>query len=269
MFAAYIHSVREAINKRMALVLIGLAVLFAVLLYLIINIKPLSDGTSMIFIGRHMLGPASLAVPAAQVQEVQITGTLWMLLSIFAAVPLIVAALEKGWVELTLTKGVARWKVLLGCYFSGLTLYMATLCVAMLPIAIWLWIKTGVGFKGLLIGILIETFAFASLMALATWASLSRTGTALPIMLAVFMYIFTPILANRKEMLFQLVTSSWGQGVFNWLYRILPKPTEIMGSATNYIQFGSIKDWFPFWSTGVFIVVVMGTTMWMLHRKNL
>jgi hypothetical protein len=269
MFAAYMHSVRESVNKRMALVLIGMAVLFATILYVFINITPLKDGTSMIFIGRHMLGPATLAVPAAQVQEVQITGSLWLLLSIFASVPLVVSALEKGWVELTLTKGVARWKVLLGCYFSGLTLYAATLCVAMVPIATWLWVKTGVGFKPLLVAILIETLGFASLMALATWASLSRTGAALPIMLAVFMYLFTPVLANRKQMLFQLITSPGWQGVFNWAYRILPKPSEIMGSATNYIQFGAISNWFPFWTTGLFIVAMMGISIWMLHRKNL
>jgi hypothetical protein len=269
MFAAYMHSVRESINKRMALVLIGMAVLFATILYLLINIAPLKDGSSMIFIGRHMLGPASLAVPAAQAQEVEITGSLWLLLSIFASVPLVVSALEKGWVELTLTKGVARWKVLLGCYFSGLTLYVATLCVAMLPIATWLWIKTGVGFKALLVAILMETLGFASLMALATWASLTRTGAALPIMLAVFMYLFTPVLANRQQLLFPLITSAWGQGIFNWAYRILPKPSEIMGAARGYIQFGSISNWFPFWTTGIFIVAMMGITMWMLHRKNL
>ena len=269
MFAAYMHSVREAVNKRMALVLIGMAVLFATILYLLINITPMKDGTSMIFLGRHMLGPATLAVPAAQAQEVQITGSLWLLLSIFASVPLVVAALEKGWVELTLTKGVGRWKVLLGCYFSGLTLYAATLCVAMLPIATWLWIKTGVGFKPLLVAILIESLGFDSLMALATWASLTRTGAALPIMLAVFMYLFTPVLANRQQMLFQLISSPGWQGVFNWAYRILPKPSELMGSATNYIQFGHISNWFPFWSTGVFIVAMMGLTIWMLHRKNL
>ncbi len=269
MFAAYMHSIREAINKRMALVLIGMAVLFATILYLLINIKPLKDGSAMIFLGQHMLGPASLAVPAAQAQEVQITGSLWLLLSIFASVPLVVAALEKGWVELTLTKGVSRWKVILGCYFSGLTLYAATLCVAMLPIATWLWLKTGVGFKPLLVAILIEALGFASLMALATWASLTRMGPALPIMLAVFVYLFTPVLANRKQLLFQLITSTGWQGVFNWAYRILPKPSELMGSATNYIQFGSISNWFPFWTTAVFIVAIMGLTIWMLHRKNL
>nr|HEV7955348.1 hypothetical protein [Candidatus Acidoferrales bacterium] len=270
MFAAYMHSVREAVNRRMALVLIGLAVLFAVLFYFLFTIKTVEPkDLSMIFLGKRMLGPASLAVPAALSAEVSITGGLWLFLSIFASVPLLVSSLEKGWVELTLTKGVARWKVLMGCYLSGLTLYAMTLCVAMIPTALWLWIKTGVSFKALLVAIVIESLGFASLMSLAAFASLTRTGAALPIMLAIFVDILSPVLADREQGLFSLITASWARGLINWIYRILPKPFGLLNAATGYIQFGSIKDWFPFWTTGVFIVALMGITMWMLHRKNL
>jgi hypothetical protein len=270
MFAAYMHSVRESVNKRMALVLIGLALLFAVLFAFLIHVTPLQPkDLSMVFLGKRALGPASLAVPAAMSAEVSITGGLWLFLAIFASVPLLVSALEKGWVELTLTKGVARWKVLLGCYFSGLTLYAATLLVAMVPTALWLWIKTGISCKALLVAILIETLGFASLMSLAAYASLTRTGAALPIMLAIFVDILSPVLAGREQGLFQVVTSNWARGLLNWTYKILPKSSELVNAATGYIQFGSIKNWFPFWTTGVFIVVMMGLTIWTLHRKNL
>jgi len=269
MFAAYFYSVRESINKRMALVLIGMALLFAVILFLIINIRPMKDGTSMIFLGQHMLGPATMAAPAAYSAEVSITGGLWLFLAIFASVPLLVSMLEKGWVELTLTKGVARWKILLGCYFSGLTLYVLTLCTAMLPTAVWLWMKTGVSFKSLLVAILIETLGFAALMALAAFASMTRTGAALPIMIAIFMDLLSPVLANREHGLFTLISSGFWRGVITWAYRILPKPYDLVNAGTGYIQFGSHGSWFPFWTTGLFIVVVMGTTMWMLERKSL
>jgi hypothetical protein len=269
MFAAYIHSVREAVNRRMALVLIGMALLFAVILFLLINIKPLTDGTSMIFLGQHMLGPATMAVPAAESAEVSITGGLWLFLAIFASVPLLVSMLEKGWVELTLTKGTARWKVLIGCYLSGLTLYVLTLCVAMLPAALWLWMKTGVGCKSLLVAILIETLGFAALMALAAFAALTRTGASLPIMIAIFVDILSPVLANRENGLFTLITSHFWRAVITWTYRIFPKPYELVNAATGYIQFGTHGSWFSFWTTGVFIVAMMGITIWMLHRKNL
>ncbi len=269
MLAVYLHTIREAIHRRMALVLIGMAILMAVILMLLITIKPLSDGQSMVFLGQRMLGPAELAVPAAMVAEVQITGGLWLFLAIFASTPLLVSMMEKGWVELTLTKGVSRWQALLGAYFGGLTLYAATLAVATLPPAVWLWLKTGIGFSSLIVAILIQVFGFGALMALAALACMSRTGAALPIMLAVLVDILSPVLATRERGLFSLITSDWARGLITWVYRILPKDIEIVNAAQNYIMFHKLGPWWPFWSTGVFLVVTLGLAALLLHRKSL
>ncbi len=62
MLAAYIHSVREAVNKRMALVLIGMAVLFAVLFYFLISVTPLEPkDMSMVFLGKCSAGPSFIS----------------------------------------------------------------------------------------------------------------------------------------------------------------------------------------------------------------
>jgi ABC-type transport system involved in multi-copper enzyme maturation permease subunit len=269
MFAAYLHTLRESINRRMALVLIGMGILMAVILILVFKVMVLPNGQSVLFLGHHMLGPADLAVPAAMVQEVQITGGLWLFLAIFASTPLLVSMMEKGWVELTLTKGVARWRVLMGAYFGGLTLYAATLAVATIPPAVWLWFKTGVGFKELIVAILIQVFAFAALMSLAALACMTRTGAAIPIMLAILVDILSPVLAFRERGLFQVITSDFWRGIITWIYRILPKDVEIVGAAQNYIMNHKIGPWWPFWTTGVFIVAALGLTIWLLHRKSL
>jgi len=269
MLAAYIHTLRESVNRRMALVLIGMAILMAVLLMFLISVKPLPNGQSMILLGHKFLGPAELAVPAAMSAEVQITGGLWIFLAIFASAPLLVSMMEKGWVELTLTKGVSRWKILMGAYFGGLTLYAATLAAATLPPAIWLWLKTGIGFQSLMVSILLQVFGFAALLALVALACMTRTGAALPIMLAVLVDILSPVLANRDRGLFQVIGSDFWRGVINWTYRILPKNFEIVGAAESYIQFHSLGPSWPYWSTGVFTVVTLGLAAWLLHRKSL
>ncbi|HEV3218971.1 MAG TPA: hypothetical protein VGZ48_04325 [Candidatus Acidoferrales bacterium] len=269
MFTAYLHTVREAIHRRMALVLIGMAVLVAYLIFHLITLKPLAGGDPMLFMGRLALGPASLAVPAVMAQEVKITGGLWLFLAIFASSPLLVAALEKGWVELTFTKGVPRWRVLLGAYFGGLTLYAVTLGMATLPTAIWLWAKTGVGILPLVVAIGLQVFGFAALMALAALVCTSRSGVALPIIAAVVVDFFSPVLANRDKTLFLFFTSDWSRGIFNWIYRILPKNSEIVSVSESYLQYHKLGESWPFWSTGVFIVVTLALTMWLLHRKSL
>jgi hypothetical protein len=269
MIASYLHSVREAIHRRMALVLIGMAILVAYLIFHIITLKPMPNGDPMLFMGRLALGPASLAVPAVLAQEVKITGGLWLFLAIFASTPLLVAALEKGWVELTLTKGVPRWRVFLGAYFGGLTLYAVTLGMATLPTAIWLWAKTGVGILPLVIAIGLQVFGFAALMALAAFVCTTRTGVALPIIVAVIIDFFSPLLANRDRTFFLFFTSDWTRGIINWVYRILPKNSEIVSVSESYLQYHKLGASWPFWSTGVFIVVTLALTMWVLHRKSL
>jgi ABC-type transport system involved in multi-copper enzyme maturation permease subunit len=268
MLAAYVHTLRESFNRRMALVLIGLAFLTAFLIIHFVPLKQMNDGTSW-SAGRILSGPASLVVPAIMAAEVRITGGLWLLLAIFASTPLLVSMMEKGWVELTLTKGVPRWQIMLGAYLGGITLYAATLAVATLPAATWWWIKTGIGVKPLVVAILFQILAFGALMALGALACITRTGVAIPIILCVVVDFVSPVLATRQQGLFTLITSDWGRGLINGLYYILPKNFEVVTTSERYIQFHSVGSWMPFWSTGIFIVVTLGLAMWLLHRKSL
>jgi hypothetical protein len=269
MFASYLHTLRESVHRRMALVLIGMAILVSYLIFHYVTLKPMPNGDAMVFLGRMAVGPASLAGPAVLAQEVKMTGSLWLFLAIFAATPLLVSALEKGWVELTLTKGVPRWRVFLGSYFGGLSLYAATLGVATLPTAIWLWSKAGIAIYPLIVAIGLQVFGFAALMALAALVCTTRTGVALPIILAVLVDFLSPFLVNRERTFFLFITSDFGRGIVNWVYRILPKNSEIVGTSESYLQFHTLGHSWPYWSTGVFIVATLGLTMWLLHRKSL
>jgi hypothetical protein len=271
MFASYLHTLRESVHRRMALVLIGMAFLVAILIIHYVPMTRSADGESWQSVGLFRSGKAQPVVLSALATEVRMTGGLWLFLAIFASVPLLISTLEKGWVELTFTKGVPRWRVLLGSYLGGLTLYGATLCVAILPPALWWGVKTGAGIKPLWGAILLQVLAFGALLALASLASLTRTGVAIPIMLAVLVDILSPFLANREQTFFLLIASDWGRGLVTWVYRILPKNFELVTMCQDYIHFNMNKPlplW-PIWSTGAFTVATLGLTIWLLHRKSL
>ena len=198
MIAAYLNSLLEAVNRRMALVLAGVALLVAGVFLWIVQMKPLPDGTSVILLGNNFLGPAILAVPAVFRAEIQQTGALWLLLAIFAAAPLLSSSVEKGWLELTFSKGTSRWQIFLGRFLGGLTLYFLTFLLATFPVALRLWWKTGVGPLPLAVALLIQTFSFAALLAVVALATLPQKGMALPIMAAVAVWFISPILAWRQ-----------------------------------------------------------------------
>lgn len=270
MYASYVNSLMEAFSRRMGLVLIGFAVVWTIIINWIVHFIPLKDGTSMISLGPRMLGPASLGVPAVLGIGIEITGGIfWMLISILAAAPLLASTLDRGWLELTLSKGTSRWRVFGGRYLGGCTLYLASVVIANVPLAVRFWWKTGISPWPLLVALLIQTFAFASLLSLAALASVPQMGAAPPILLGMMVSILAPVLAARKLGLYQLLTSAWSRFLVDWLYRILPKTQELQGICTVYIRDHTVEAWYPFWTTGLFTVVVMGLALWMLHRRSL
>ena len=267
MFAAYLNSLNESINRRMALVAFGLAIIIAIVFNWGVHLKPI--GTDfMVVLGNHPMGPASLAVPALFASEAKFTGFIWLVVGIFAAVPVIASTLDKGWLELTLSKGTARWRILLGSYFGGITIYLCTIAVAALPLAFRLWLVTGIGPKPLLIAILIQTVGFAALVALAMFATIPQLSSALAMVLSLVVWIASPYLAQRQDTFYTLFTSNFSRGIIEWMYRILPKTSELDSLSANYITDGHLTSWWPIWSTMVFTLVVISLTLYLLRRKS-
>jgi ABC-type transport system involved in multi-copper enzyme maturation permease subunit len=270
MIAAYFNSLKEAFNRRMGAVLIGLAAVMAIALNWVVHIRPLPGGESMILLGNKMLGPASIATPGLLTIEVQLAGGFfWLLLSILATAPLLSATLDRGWLELTFSKGVSRWELMVGRYLGGVTLYLVSVIIAMMPLAIRLWVATHTSPMPFVLTMLIQSFAFASLLSLAALASVPQMGAAPPILLSLAMSIISPILAFRERGIYQLLTSNTSRFILDWMYRIFPKTSELEAMSTTYLQDHHVQTWFPFWTTGVFTIVVMALTLWALHRKSL
>jgi ABC-type transport system involved in multi-copper enzyme maturation permease subunit len=268
MLASYLNSLTEAINRRMGMVLIGLGVVVTVVFNLIIHVQFLPG--PVIFLGRRLHWEATLGVPSVLSVMLEFTGgILWLLLSTLAAAPLLSSTLDRGWVELTLSKGTSRWKVFLGRYVGGVTLYFVAAIVVAVPIAIRLWWQTGVSSWPLVGSIAFQTLGFAGLLALAALAALPRIGPAPPILLAMATSIVSAILAQREQGLYQLLTSRWSHWLCDWLYRILPKTSELNGIGVTLLHGYKINSWWPIWSTGVFMVATLGLTLWLLHRKSL
>jgi hypothetical protein len=270
MFAAYVNSLHEAFNRRMGLILVGLGILLAGALNWIVHIRPLPGGDTMVLFGNRMLGPGSLATPAIYTSELQIIGELfWILLSILAAAPLLASTLDRGWLELTLSKGTARWKIFLGRYFGGVSLYLAASLLAMLPLAIRMAIVTHTSIWSFIVAMLIQTYSFAALLSLAALACLPQLGPAPPVLLGIFASILAPVLQYRERGLYQVLTGSLSRHVLDWAYKIMPKTTELLGMGVTLIQEHHVDSWWPFWSTGVFTAVTLSLTLWVLQRKSL
>lgn len=268
MLATYLNSLIEAFNHRVALVMLGVALLTAGLMSLIVRVRSAPDGSETIVVGSLDRGPVATAVPEILQQQIGVLANLLPLLAIFAAVPLLVMTLEKGWLELTFSKGVSRWKVFLGRFLGGVTLFACTFLLSALPLAYRLWWQTYVPTWQVVVALILETFSFTAVLAVAALATLAQKGVALPIVASVSVWLLSSTLADRRNSYYLWFTSPIARAFIEWTYRVFPKCHEISRLSAFYIQKSYVASWWPLWSTGAFIAVVLGLTLWLLHKKS-
>ena len=268
MFATYLNSLYESMSRRVALVLLGVAILVAVIFNVVVHVRTMPDGATMVLVGAQPPAPPAIAVPSMLESVLRATGSLWMLLAIFAAAPLLTASLEKGWLELVFSKGTARWRIFYGRFLAGLTLYSLMFALATLPIALRLWWSTGIETWRMGVALLIQTFGFAALLAVAALATLPQKGVPLPVIVAAAIWLLTPSLAMRRETFYRLFSSHVAREIIDLAYRILPKCSELEDMCISFVQGRPITFWWPVWSTAVFTLVALALTAWLLERKS-
>ena len=222
----------------------------------------------MIFVGTQPPTPPAIAVPAVLESELRATGTIWLLFALFATAPLLTATLEKGWLELIFSKGIARWRIFAGRFCAALTLYALAFGLATFPLAARLWWRTGISTWQVAITLLIQTFSFAALLSVAALAALPQKGVALPIIAPAGLLALSPILAERRQTFYQIFSSPGAREIVDWTYRILPKCSELEDSCVSFLQSGRIASWWPYWSTALCVLAVLSLTVWQLARKS-
>ncbi|HEX4004209.1 MAG TPA: hypothetical protein VHX36_16275 [Candidatus Acidoferrales bacterium] len=268
MLASYLNALQESMGRRVALVLLGVAALVALGFSAIVHVRPTPGGGVALLVGSQPAMPAAIGVPSVLDSQLRATGSLWLLLAVFAAAPLLTATLERGWLELTFSKGTARWRIFCGRFLGGLTLYSLAFAIATFPLAAWLWWRTGIPTWQIGVALLIQTFSFMALLSVAALVTLPQKGVALPIIASVALWILSPSLAMRQETYYRLFSSHVARGIVDWFYRLLPKCSELEDICMSLIHGGGIASWWPVWSTGVFTLVTIGLTLWLLERKS-
>jgi len=262
-------TLRESINRRMGLVLIVFSLLVPIFLIGMIRIGPAADGKLEVTMkGFHSLPPEVFTL-STFMGLLDVANSFWVLMGVFAAAPLLMSFLEKGRADLVISKGTARWQLFLGHYIGTLVLYAGSVLLMALVPAVYLWARTGVSFRQFLVAICISVFAFSAMLALMSLAAMGASHPALPIILAFLYTMFAPQLAQRKAVYYEdVITSKWGQWLVDWLYRILPKTSELVMASRKYLNAGVVDSWWPFWSTALFVAGALALSCWLMHRKS-
>ena len=188
------------------------------------------------------------------------------ILGLFATGSSVASLLERGQVDLLLSKPLPRWKILLG-RLGGVWAVMLGLAVYLLG-AVWLVmsLKSGVWNPSLLLAIGVVFLMFSVLYAAVTLVSVWTGSTALSLIVAYALIFVSIVLAFYEQLLPQV--APWFRPVLTALYHALPNFAEVSQTVAQLAGIEPVATWYPLISSTLFGLVVYGAAFWIFRRKD-
>jgi len=207
----------------------------------------------------------------AEMFEVAVMSIFYIVLifiSIFSTASVIPSVLEKGTIDLYLSKPLARWELLFGKILGSVLVVAANVGVFMLGAWIILSIRLGTWNTGFIEAAPVLLFAFIVLYSIVVVFNVITRSSAVGIIVTyVHFMIISSALANRDKV-FSFTDNKFWRGVIDWVYYLLPQSAEQSHMASAFIMHNDITTWYPIWASSIFAVVMFALAGWMFQKKD-
>lgn len=191
-----------------------------------------------------------------------------LFLSIFSASSFIPNMLEKGNIDVLLSKPISRSQIIFGKFIGGTGVVFVN--IAYLVLGIWLLIglKFSVWDASFLLSIFTITFAFAVLYSLIILIGIISQSSILAMMLSyLIFFILSPILDIRDKIM-MLSDSKVLEIVLVGFYYIVPKTSELGTITSNIAVGGGIYDYQPIFTSAVFLILSLALSIIIFSKKD-
>ncbi len=265
-----LFTIKEAMAKKVFLFFAAISILAIILTALILSI--VDTQTIISGIGTHTGNNFLIRniVSALEIMIISPLTGLALLLAIFASASFVPNMLEKGNIDLFLSKPVSRDQLLWGKFLGGTLVVF--LNIAFLVIGIWLIISFKFAFwdASFLWTVLIITFTFAVLYSLIVFCGILTKGSMLGMMLAYFVFlILSPVLAMANNSSDFFIRSETIKTIIRGIYYFIPKTSELMGKMITDVATGkAIADFQPLISSFIFLIFMMILSVILFRKKD-
>ena len=195
--------------------------------------------------------------------------TFWvvLLLGLFATGSLVASIMERGQVDLLLSKPVAR-STILGGRLLGVGAVVAALVVYVLG-AVWLVmsIKSGIWNGSFLIGVGVVLTMFAVLYGIVTLVSVWTESTALAMIVALGVIVASIVLMAGTGDASSQISRPWRE-VYVALYYVLPKFPAATAMTWTLAGGERVEDWMPFLTSLGFGAACYAGAFALFRRKD-
>lgn len=257
------YTIREALSKKIFLAFTGVSTFVLLIfagLFVFLGLDDFlpmikQDGQEMDIIGEIVNVFKSIVV-------VPLFGG-GIFLSVFAVSSFIPSLLEKGNVDLFLSKPISRPQIILGKFFGGVIIVFANIFYLVLGLYLLLGLKFGNWDLHVFYAVILTTFTFASLYAMIIFIGILTRSSVLAMMLTyVIFFILSPMLVAREE-IYILLDNSFFEFLIEAFYYVLPKTTELGRMTFELAEQGS-KIFLPDGSEGFQLQPVLTTFGFMI-----
>jgi ABC-type transport system involved in multi-copper enzyme maturation permease subunit len=178
--------------------------------------------------------------------------------------------LEKGNIDLLLSKPISRAQLLLGKFLGGLLVVFIN--VAFLIIGIWFVISIRfASFDFTFLSVILSvTFTFAVLYSLIVLLGVITQGSVLGMMSAYFIFlILSPLLYAGTTQFDEMIQTGFLKSIIEIFYYIIPKTSELMGEVTMNLALGNgITDSQPVLTSLAFMAAAMAYAVFIFNKKD-
>ncbi len=258
---------REAIAKKIFLGFFIIATIIILFFLFLINVDSVEGMVNMMESSGEE-GVRQL-VTGFEVGMINLSYLLVITFCFIAVSSFIPSMLEKGNIDILLSKPVSRTNIILAKFLGGVLLIFLSLTY--LIGGVWLILSAKSGFWNVpfLYSIPWLTLSFAIIYALIILIGVTSQSTILSIIVSMFLvFVICPVLYVRETVIFSLVTNSTIQFIINFFYYILPKPGDINQIITDIITGSPVKSYMPVYSSVLFMFAALSLSIFYFRRKD-
>lgn len=245
------YTLRELASKATLYVLAGISTIIIIFMLLGLSSQVTGDSTVATMFGIPVTPPMPVndIEKLIRLLEVGLADGLFsgiVIFGVIATAGIIPSIMDRGTIDLYLSKPIARWELLLGKSLGAVAVVFLNILYFLGAMWLIVGIKIGIWNAHLIWAVFQLTFLFACLFCLVLLLGVVSRSSALPI-LGAFLYLLVvgAILEHREQSLYRISENVIYRGILDGLYYLLPQLSALKKSVSDQIM-GNAFDWKPF-----------------------
>ena len=262
-------TLREAMARKVFIFFAAITVFILVCTLLVIGLIDINTLNQIVDKSAKELIVNEL-VSKLELSIVIILAPLGLILAIFSSSSFIPELLEKGNVDLFLSKPVSRIQLLIGKYLGVILFVFVNIFIFVLGVWLIISLKFNYWDFSFLTLSLVIVYVFAVLYSLIVlFGVITRTSIPGMMIAYVIFIILSPFKGNILNTFDKLTSSEVIKTILHGLYYVVPQTAELMGKTMVDLAFGrGIADLQPVFTSFLFLILMLAFSFFLFRKKD-